>query len=66
LRKEGSAYTRTTPVAPGESFGVEISCPANSGAYCNLGRLSVTNIGPVHDQNDGNNYATNNQNIYAP
>jgi hypothetical protein len=56
-------YNRPTPVAPGETFGVQIECPANNTTkYCDWASLEVKVLGTPDDPNPVNDYAKNNTN----
>jgi hypothetical protein len=56
-------YNRPTPVAPGETFGVQVDCPANNTTkYCDWASLEVKVQGTPDDPNPVNDYAFNSTN----
>jgi hypothetical protein len=60
IKTDTFTFTHLTPVNPGESFLVEVSCNARGPEYCDFGSLGVVVDQVVADSNVGNNYAINN------
>jgi hypothetical protein len=64
IKTDTFKYTHQTPLNPGQSFKVEVSCNARGPEYCDFGSLGVVVVNPVVQDSDvSNNYAIDNDDI---